>query len=96
MSEDKRWYLVMYDIRDPKRWRRAHKIVRGFGYRVQLSIFRFRGTRRAMEELRCELERVLAEEDDLMVIELCPSCSERAISRHPDSGWKEDDGCTIL
>jgi CRISPR-associated protein Cas2 len=35
MSVDKRWRLVAYDIRDPKRWRKVYKIVRGAGQAVQ-------------------------------------------------------------
>ena len=30
------WYLFSYDIRDPKRWRRVHKIVNGYGKRLQV------------------------------------------------------------
>lgn len=97
MSEEIRWYLVMYDIRDPARWRRAHRIVRGFGLRVQYSIFRFQGTRRLMEQLRFALAGELAEEDDLLIVELCPSCAERVRVRNPRSGWTDDDdGCKIL
>lgn len=95
MSEPLRWYLVMYDIRDPERWRHAYKIIRGFAKRVQYSVFRFRGSRRKMEELRFELERVLATEDDLLIIELCPGCAERIKVRNPDGGW-EDGGDDII
>ena len=36
---DARWWLVSYDIRDPKRWRKAVKLVAGCGQRVQYSVF---------------------------------------------------------
>lgn len=97
MSEDVRWFLVMYDIRDPVRWRRAHRVVRGFGLRVQYSIFRFQGTRRTMEQLRFALAKELTEEDDLLIVELCPSCAARVRERNPGGGWPDDDdGCKIL
>lgn len=96
MSEAQRWYLVMYDIRDQERWRKAYRIVRGFAKRVQYSVFRFRGSRRKMEELRFELERVLAREDDLLIIELCGTCAARIRIRNPDGGWEEDDDVIIL
>lgn len=32
-------YLVAYDIRDPFRLRKVHKIVRGFGDSMQYSVF---------------------------------------------------------
>lgn len=40
MAESKNWYLVCYDIRDPKRWRKAYKLLQGYGESVQFSIFR--------------------------------------------------------
>ena len=95
MSEEIRWYLVMYDIRHPERWRVAYKIVRGFAKRVQYSVFRFRGSRRKMEELRYALERVLSSEDDLLIFEICPHCAKRIRARNPDGGW-DDGGDDIL
>ena len=35
----RRCYLVCYDIRDPKRLRRVHRVVQGFGASWQYSIF---------------------------------------------------------
>ncbi|NLO32247.1 MAG: CRISPR-associated endonuclease Cas2 [Candidatus Hydrogenedentes bacterium] len=35
----RRCYLVGYDIRDPKRLRRVHRILRGYGEAWQYSIF---------------------------------------------------------
>lgn len=32
-------YLVCYDIRDPKRLRRVHKLLRGYGEAWQFSVF---------------------------------------------------------
>ena len=39
MAQAKHWYLISYDIRDPKRWRRAYKLLQGYGESMQLSIF---------------------------------------------------------
>jgi CRISPR-associated endonuclease Cas2 len=64
----------MYDIRDPKRWRRAYRVIRGYGQRLQYSIFRVSGTELQIARLRWELQRVLAPEDALLVIRLCPGC----------------------
>jgi CRISPR-associated protein Cas2 len=33
-------YIVAYDISDPKRLRRVHRIMRGFGEALQYSVFR--------------------------------------------------------
>jgi CRISPR-associated protein Cas2 len=35
----RRCYLVCYDIRDPKRWRRIFKILKGHGQHWQFSVF---------------------------------------------------------
>ena len=40
MAENKMWHLVCYDIRDPKRWRRCFKLLKGYGVSLQYSIFR--------------------------------------------------------
>lgn len=34
-----RFYLVCYDIRDPKRLRKVHQIMKGYGAPWQLSVF---------------------------------------------------------
>jgi len=34
-----RLYLVCYDIRDDKRWRRLYKAMKGYGEWLQLSVF---------------------------------------------------------
>ena len=35
----RRCYLVCYDIRDPKRLRRVHKVIKGYGESWQFSVF---------------------------------------------------------
>lgn len=35
----RRCYLVCYDIRDPKRLRRVHKVLKGYGEVWQFSVF---------------------------------------------------------
>ncbi len=87
MSADKRWRLVCYDIRDPKRYRKAHKLLKGVGRPVQYSIFRCRLDDLQVEKLRWELSKVLDATDRLLVVDLCPGCAERVISRNHVEGW---------
>lgn len=87
MSADKRWRLVCYDIRDPKRYRKAHKILKGVGRPVQYSIFRCRMDDQEIEKLRWELAKVLDQSDRVLVVDLCPGCAERVISRNHVEGW---------
>lgn len=84
---DRRWRLVCYDIRDPARWRQVHRIVKGYGRRVQLSVYRCRLDDKQTEQLRWELSKVMAEVDDLLIVDLCPSCAERVVARNDVESW---------
>src|SRR5437868_2121575 len=46
------WWLVSYDVRDPKRLRKAAKHMEGYGERIQYSVFRCWLNPRGMERLR--------------------------------------------
>jgi len=72
---EKRWYLVCYDIRDPSRWREAYKTLCGTGE----------------ERLRWLLEQILDDEDDLMLVHLCPRCAGRVQEKGRDGGWSQDN-----
>jgi len=83
------WYLVAYDVREPKRLRDVAKHLEGYGERLQYSVFRCRLTERELERLRWELTRKMAEEDDLLVVGLCARCGARVSQRQGDDRWKE-------
>jgi CRISPR-associated protein Cas2 len=87
MSERKNWYLVCYDIRCPKRWRKAYKLLQGYGESVQLSIFRCALSQRDREKLRWQLEKILAAEDSLLLAGLCDRCVERVIHSNRPGVW---------
>jgi CRISPR-associated protein Cas2 len=89
MAELRRWYLVTYDIRDDKRWRKAYAILKGWGERLQYSVFRLCLTDRDREKLRWDLARVLDPEDALLFIGLCDSCIERVRAMNPRSQWPD-------
>lgn len=71
---DAKWWLVSYDVRDPKRLRKCAKIMEGYGQRVQYSVFRCWMNRREMERLRWELTELLKPEDDIVLIPVCGTC----------------------
>lgn len=86
MAESKNYYMVCYDIRDPKRWRKAFKLLKGYGESLQLSIFRCRLSQRDREKLRWELEQILTSEDSLLIAGLCDRCVERVqLCNRPES-----------
>lgn len=87
---DRHWYLVSYDIRSQQRWRQAYKRLCGTGEWVQYSLFRCYLNRTELEQLRWELEKILATEDDLLIIHLCPSCAARVQVRGRKTGWDEE------
>lgn len=74
---EKSWYLVTYDVRDPKRLRRVAKKLEGYGERLQYSVFRCRLDRLGLEKLCWELADILKDEDDLLVMPICGKCAER-------------------
>jgi len=67
----------------------AYKKLKGQGERLQYSIFRLNMAKKQMEELRWELGKILTEEDDLMVVRLCPGCAQRVIDTREGNNWKE-------
>src|SRR5437660_3941021 len=87
--EAKQWYVICYDITEPKRWRKVYKKLNGYGRRLQYSIFRCRLTRRQIEKLRWELEEMLdASQDRLLILSLCEICERHVgyiIDRNPGS-----------
>lgn len=86
---DRHWYLISYDIRDSKRWRLVYKTLRGTGGWLQYSLFRCHLNRTELEALRWELEKCLAEEDDLLIIHLCSQCASRVQTRGKQSDWSQ-------
>ncbi|WP_017324518.1 CRISPR-associated endonuclease Cas2 [Synechococcus sp. PCC 7336] len=97
MAEPRHWYLVCYDIRDPKRWRKVFKLLKGYGESLQLSIFRCRLNLRERERLRWELEEIMAAEDSLLVVGLCNRCVERIqVCNCPEAWPVEEQGFQIF
>lgn len=79
---DSRWWLVCYDVREPKRLRRCAKHMEGYGQRVQYSVFRCWMGKRKVERLRWELTELLTSEDKVMLIPLCSSCVGGIVGIH--------------
>ncbi len=87
MAESKNYYLVCYDIRDAKRWRKAYKLLEGYGDRLQYSIFRCALTVRDREKLRWELEKILDKGDSLLIAGLCDRCVQRIVACNRPESW---------
>jgi CRISPR-associated protein Cas2 len=90
MSETKSWYLVSYDVRNPKRLTKVANHLGGYGTRIQYSIFRCRMNDRERERLSWEMKKLMAEEDSLLIVGICNRCSERIKKINEESNWPED------
>jgi len=67
-------YIVAYDISDPKRWRHVFRAMKGYGQRLQLSVWQCRldGGRRI--EMAMALERLIDREaDNVVILDLGPA-----------------------
>jgi CRISPR-associated protein Cas2 len=72
----RRHFLVGYDIRDARRLRRVHKIVRDFGAPLQYSVFACRLTDAARAELERRLLEVIDRRvDNVILVDLGPVAS---------------------
>lgn len=64
-------WLVIYDIRDPKRLQRVAKTMTDYGIRVQKSVFEMECGRKKIDELRRRVRRIIEEEDYVVYFNLC-------------------------
>ncbi|MCZ7683675.1 MAG: CRISPR-associated endonuclease Cas2 [Sandaracinaceae bacterium] len=67
-------YVVTYDICEPKRLRRVHRILLGYGERLQYSVFRCELSDREVVELRGRLSEVIHHrEDQVLFVDVGPA-----------------------
>lgn len=67
---DEHLYIVVYDIRDPKRWRRIYRLMHGYGEWMQLSVFQCRLDRTRHAEMIADLDTAMASEDHVVIIDI--------------------------
>jgi CRISPR-associated protein Cas2 len=67
-------YIVTYDIRDPKRWRRVFRLMNGYGAWLQLSVFQCRLSRRRNAEMLQLLDGIIHhDQDHVLCLDLGPA-----------------------
>lgn len=70
-ANQRRPYLLAYDIADPKRLVRVHRTVRGSGMALQYSVFLVVGTTRDLDQLLAALDEIIKpSRDDIRVYPL--------------------------
>lgn len=73
----RRCYLVCYDIRDPKRLRRVHKVLKGYGEAWQFSVFFC--VLKDIDRVRLQINlegQMNKKEDQAMILDLGPNETE--------------------
>lgn len=72
------YYIVAYDISDPKRLHRIYKTMKDFGGRLQLSVFQCHLSLKNLVLMKEKIEKIISpQEDRILIIRCCPSCRER-------------------
>lgn len=69
----RQYFLISYDISDPKRWRKVFKLMKGYGEHVQYSVFisQLTDTHKAMLESKLK-DIIHHNEDQVMFVKICP------------------------
>lgn len=75
-KEERRRYVVAYDIPDDRRRNKVARFLNGYGERVQYSVWECMLTSSQAEKVRHGLARwIRAEEDRVRIYRLCPVCA---------------------
>ncbi len=90
IMREKSWHLVAYDVCDPARLRKVGRIMKGYGERKQFSVYCCYLTDRGRERLRWEIKKIMKDEDELLMIELCENCVKRLKSTHAKGAWPDE------
>ena len=73
------FYVISYDIPDDRRRNQLAKVLKGFGTRVQYSVFEAHLNRRQFDALKQAVARLLEpSEDSVRYYALCSACVARA------------------
>ena len=67
-------YIVSYDIRNQRRWRRLFKTMHGFGSWLQLSVFQCRLDRIRILKMEAAISEIVNHvEDHVLILDLGPA-----------------------
>ena len=72
------FYVISYDIPDDRRRNQLAKVLKGFGNRVQYSVFEAHLNKRQYEALKRAVENLIEpSEDSVRYYVLCSACADR-------------------
>lgn len=95
----RRNYIVTYDVRDPKRLRKVHRICKGYGQHLQYSVFECDLSDAEKVEMTARLSEVMhLAEDQVLFIDLGPVAArgERTIAALGQSYIRVDAPCFVV
>jgi CRISPR-associated protein Cas2 len=74
MNDQEHLYIISYDIRDQKRWKKIYKTLKGFGEWLQLSVFQCRLQKISALRLEADLRDIMDQrEDHVLIIDIGPA-----------------------
>lgn len=78
---NQRRYIVSYDVADPKRLRSVARIVEGYGYRLQFSVFECLLDPLRLQEMKFALDEIIHHaEDQVLFITLGTKDADGSLS----------------
>ncbi len=86
----KHW-LVIYDIRDPKRLSRVAKVMVSFGVRVQKSVFEVEANDKVVEYLREKIKEIIEPEDFVVYFDICVKDWQKKMKYGPEKFEENDE-----
>lgn len=84
MENNKKLYLIAYDIQSNKKRRLVHKLLKSYGFSVQYSIFMAELRNSKYSDLKANIERIFENypnvEDTYILINICQTCRLQMVS----------------
>jgi CRISPR-associated protein Cas2 len=74
--------LITYDTSSDKRRRNIVKLLEGYGYRVQYSVFEFEISKQQLAEITQQLVKLITgeTEDSVRIYALCATCAAERVT----------------
>jgi CRISPR-associated protein Cas2 len=86
-------WLIIYDIREPKRLTKIAKVMVNYGVRVQKSVFEAEADHRVIERLRKDVRNIIMEEEDYVVyFDVCERDWQKRMKYGPSRFEEPDEG----
>ncbi|OUO91759.1 CRISPR-associated endonuclease Cas2 [Gordonibacter sp. An230] len=95
-SEDRFYVMVLFDISDAKKYRRVIRILKGYGHRIQYSVFEAYVKSAQIRELTAKLTSVMASkrfydpDDKVRIYRIASNCELTVLGKCVDHAPEND------